>query len=111
MHPIQVFDQLSFSRGGEGIQLTCSEPSLPTDSRNLVYRAADKFLEAAKIRDGVRLRLEKRIPLAAGLGGGSGNAAVTLLGLNDLFGQPVPADQLQVIAAALGSDIPFFLQS
>jgi 4-diphosphocytidyl-2-C-methyl-D-erythritol kinase len=110
MHPIQVHDQLSFSRAGSGIQLTCSEPSLPTDSRNLVHRAAEKFLEAAKIRDGVRLHLEKTIPLAAGLGGGSGNAAITLLGLNEFFGQPLTADQLQAMAASLGSDIPFFLQ-
>jgi 4-diphosphocytidyl-2-C-methyl-D-erythritol kinase len=111
MHPIKVFDQLSFTRAGPGIQLTCSEPSLPTDSRNLVYRAAAMFLETAKIKDGVRLHLEKKIPLAAGLGGGSGNAAVTLLGLNELFGQALTADQLQVIAASIGSDIPFFLQS
>ena len=111
MHPVQVHDQLSFTRAGPGIQLTCSEPSLPTDSRNLVYRAAAMFLESAKIKDGVRLDLEKKIPLAAGLGGGSGNAAITLLGLNELFGQVLTADQLQVIAASIGSDIPFFLQS
>ena len=75
MHPVAVFDRLSFARHGQGIQLSCSEPGLPTDSRNLVYRAAALFLEAAKIKDGVRLHLEKKIPLAAGLGGGSGNAA------------------------------------
>jgi len=111
MHPVQVHDQLSFTRAGPGIQLTCSEPSLPTDSRNLAYRAAALFLETAKIKDGVRLHLEKKIPLAAGLGGGSGNAAITLLGLNELFGQALTPDQLQVIAASLGSDIPFFLQN
>ena len=111
MHPIQVHDQLSFTPAGTGIQLTCSEPSLPTDSRNLVYQAAARFLEAANIKGGVRLRLEKKIPLAAGLGGGSGNAAITLLGLNELFDQPLTADQLQMLAASLGSDIPFFLQS
>jgi 4-diphosphocytidyl-2-C-methyl-D-erythritol kinase len=68
------------------------------------------FLEAAKITDGVRLELQKHIPLAAGLGGGSGNAATTLIGLNELFGEPLLPDQLQLIAAALGSDVPFFLQ-
>src|SRR5438477_11766108 len=111
MHPIPVHDYLSFTRAGSNIQLTCSEPSLPTDSRNLAYRAAEKFLETAKIKDGVRLHLEKRIPLAAGLGGGSGNAAITLLGLNELFGKPLPPKVLEEIAAALGSDIPFFLQT
>ena len=111
IHPVGVFDRLTFTRAGQGIQLTCSEPSLPADPRNLAYRAAELFLRAAKIKEGVRLHLEKRIPLAAGLGGGSANAAVTLLGLNELFGQPLAPDKLQLIAAFLGSDVPFFLQS
>src|SRR3974390_2877278 len=84
MHPVAVFDRLRFTRTGAEIRLTCSEPSLPTDSRNLVYRAAEAFLRAASIREGVRLHLEKNIPMAAGVGGGSGNAATTLLGLNEL---------------------------
>src|SRR5207247_10020698 len=71
MHPVALFDRLSFARSGAGIQLTCSDPNLPTDSRNLVYRAAEAFLQAANIKDGVRVHLEKRIPQAAGLGGGS----------------------------------------
>jgi 4-diphosphocytidyl-2-C-methyl-D-erythritol kinase len=110
MHPVNVCDRLSFTRGGQGLQLTCTEPSLPTDARNLVHRAAAAFLQAAHISGGVRIHLEKRIPLAAGLGGGSGNAATTLLGLNELFDQPLEAGHLRDIAAALGSDIPFFLQ-
>ncbi len=110
MHPIRVFYELIFTRGGQGIELTCNEPSLPTDSRNLVVRAAALFLETAKINEGVKLRLEKKIPLAAGLGGGSSNAAVTLLGLNELFGSPLAPAALPALAASLGSDIPFFLQ-
>jgi 4-diphosphocytidyl-2-C-methyl-D-erythritol kinase len=110
MHPIDLCDVLVLERQGTGIRLTCSEPSLPTDARNLVYRAAAAFLEAAKSTEGLRLHLEKRIPLAAGLGGGSGNAATTLLGLNELFGGPLAAERLQSIAASLGSDVPFFLQ-
>jgi 4-diphosphocytidyl-2-C-methyl-D-erythritol kinase len=111
IHPVAVFDRLTFARAGQWIQLSCSEPALPTDSRNLVYRAAERFLHTAQIKDGVRLRLEKTIPLAAGLGGGSGNAATTLLGLNELFGHPLPPNRLQALAAELGSDVPFFLQS
>lgn len=110
MHPVPVYDRLTFQRAGSGIQLTCSEPGLPTDSGNLVYRAAEAFLSAAHINDGVLLHLEKRIPLAAGLGGGSGNAATTLAGLNEIFGHPLTPTQLEAIAASLGSDIPFFLQ-
>jgi 4-diphosphocytidyl-2-C-methyl-D-erythritol kinase len=110
MHPVPVFDRLTFQRAGSGIQLTCNDPTLPTDSRNLVYRAAEAFLKAAHINVVVTLHLEKRIPLAAGLGGGSGNAATTLLGLNEIFGHPLTPIQLDSIAASLGSDIPFFLQ-
>ena len=111
MHPVAVFDSLTLEKTGGSVQLSCNEATLPTDSRNLVHRAATQFLAAAKINDGVRLHLEKRIPLAAGLGGGSGNAATTLLGLNELFGQPLDSAQLHQIASSLGSDIPFFLQS
>jgi 4-diphosphocytidyl-2-C-methyl-D-erythritol kinase len=110
MQPMNLFDQLQFTRGGGGVQLTCNEPSLPTDSSNLVHRAATAFLQKVGIADGVRIHLEKRIPMAAGLGGGSGNAATTLLALNELFGQPLTSAQLDPIAASLGSDIPFFLQ-
>ena len=111
MYPINLHDELSFAQVGRGIELTCSDPSLPTDARNLVYRAATAFLELAKIKKGVRLHLEKRIPLAAGLGGGSGNAATALLGLNELFDDPLPRSGIAQLAASLGSDVPFFLQT
>jgi 4-diphosphocytidyl-2-C-methyl-D-erythritol kinase len=109
-HPVKLCDRLAFTRRGKGIQLTCSDPALATDATNLVHRAASKFLESARINDGVSIHLEKHIPMAAGLGGGSGNAATTLLGLNELFGQPLRLAQLHVIAATLGSDVNFFLQ-
>lgn len=111
MHPVPVCDRLRLARTPSGITLTCNEPSLPTDGRNLVYRAAARFLETAAIKQGVRIHLEKNLPLAAGLGGGSGNAATTLLGLNELFDQPLTPVQLNHLAAELGSDVPFFLQS
>src|SRR5262245_56970684 len=111
MYPLRLFDVLDVELTASGIELTCSEPSLPTDRKNLVYRAAEAFLQAAEIKSGVRMHLEKRIPLAAGLGGGSGNAATTLLALNALFDRPHSDAKLHAIAASLGSDIPFFLQS
>lgn len=111
MQPVPVCDEIKISRGGSGVHLTCNHPELPVDARNLVFRAAEAFLREANIGNGVRLHLEKRIPMAAGLGGGSGNAAATLLGLNELFGSPLNPAQLQAIAASLGSDVPFFLQS
>lgn len=110
MHPVGIHDQLSFRRAASGIGLTCSDPELPRDSGNLAHRAAAMFLQSAGIREGVRIHLEKLVPSAAGLGGGSANAAVTLTGLNELFGFPLATDRLQLIAAKLGSDVPFFLQ-
>jgi len=110
LHPVPYCDRIEFQRSGNGIELTCSNPALPVDSTNLVHRAAARFFEGTGINAGVKLHLEKRIPLAAGLGGGSGNAAATLLGLNELFGHPLTGPQLADLAAALGSDVPFFLQ-
>jgi 4-diphosphocytidyl-2-C-methyl-D-erythritol kinase len=110
MYPLRLFDVLEVEAAASAIQLTCSEPSLPTDRKNLVYRAAEGFLSEAGIKSGVRIHLDKRIPLAAGLGGGSGNAATTLLALNRLFQNPLSESKLHGIAASLGSDIPFFLQ-
>src|SRR5213075_2707407 len=68
-HPVGLTDLLTFKKSAAGIQLTCNNPSLPTDAGNLVFRAAQSFLQTAKISDGVQIHLEKRVPLAAGLGG------------------------------------------
>jgi len=110
MHPVALHDELEFEETAGGIVIEGNHPELRSDSSNLIYRAAESFLEAAQIRSGVFIRHEKRLPIAAGLGGGSANAAITLRGLNELFGQPLTADQLHEIAARHGSDINFFLQ-
>ena len=109
MQPVNICDAMSFERAGSGLQLTCSHPELPVDAKNLVHRAATAFLAAAKITDGVRIHLQKNLPLAGGIGGGSANAAVTFTALNELFGGPLPPAKLHELAAALGSDVPFFL--
>jgi 4-diphosphocytidyl-2-C-methyl-D-erythritol kinase len=109
MQPVNVCDEMTFERAGTRLQLTCNHPELPTGSKNLVHRAATSFLAAAEISAGVRIHLEKKLPLAGGLGGGSANAAVTFLALNELFGSPLPPEKLHELAAALGSDVPFFL--
>lgn len=111
LHPVNVCDELTFERGGTGIQLSCSRPELPAGPKNLVHRAATAFLAAAKIPDGVRVHLRKNLPLVGGIGGGSANAAVTLLALNELFSSPLSPEQLHELAASLGSDIPFFLHN
>ena len=109
MQPVNLCDQMSFERAGAGLQLTCSHPELPVDAKNLVYRAAAAFLAAATISDGVHIHLQKNLPLAGGIGGGSANAAVTFTALNELFGGPLPQEKLHELAAAIGSDVPFFL--
>src|SRR5690348_14420857 len=106
MQPVRFCDELAFQRGGSGIRLSCSDQSLPAGPANLIYSAADKFLITAGISEGISIRLEKKIPLAAGLGGGSGNAATTLLALNELFAQPLSKEKLGELAASIGSDVP-----
>jgi len=98
---VPLHDRLAFATAASLI-LTCNRSDLPAGPENLVYRAAAAFLQAANCREGVKIHLEKKIPLAAGLGGGSGNAATTLKGLNELFGRPLKADQLHQLAAELG---------
>jgi 4-diphosphocytidyl-2-C-methyl-D-erythritol kinase len=110
MQPVNVCDEMTFERAGSSLQLTCSNPELPCDAKNLIHRAATAFLTAAKISDGgVKIHLQKNLPLAGGIGGGSANAAVTLSALNELFGSPLPLEKLHELGAALGSDVPFFL--
>jgi 4-diphosphocytidyl-2-C-methyl-D-erythritol kinase len=111
MHPLPLADVLELDRGGRDIRLTCNLPGLPADGSNLVVKAAELFRTAAGVSEGVAIRLEKRIPLAAGLGGGSSNAAATLMALNELFGHPLEPSRIEALAASLGSDVPFFLRA
>jgi 4-diphosphocytidyl-2-C-methyl-D-erythritol kinase len=109
MQPVPICDEMTFERAGSGLRLTCNHPELPCDSKNLVHRATTAFLAAAKISDGISIHLQKHLPLAGGIGGGSANAAITFSALNELFGQPLLPEKLHELAAALGSDVPFFL--
>ncbi|HAB17156.1 MAG TPA: 4-(cytidine 5'-diphospho)-2-C-methyl-D-erythritol kinase [Verrucomicrobiota bacterium] len=108
--PVPLFDQLHFEPALAGLTLTCSRPELPVDATNLVHQAATKWFAAVRRPPGVRIHLEKRLPLAAGLGAGSANAAITLSALNELFGAPLSLEELHTLAASLGSDVNFFLQ-
>ncbi|MBI3945669.1 MAG: 4-(cytidine 5'-diphospho)-2-C-methyl-D-erythritol kinase [Armatimonadetes bacterium] len=95
---------------GDGeIRVTCSDPALPCDERNTARRAAALLREPRAPGRGVRIHLEKRIPAEAGLGGGSSDAAAVLLGLNRLWRLNLPREALLPLAAAVGSDVPFFL--
>jgi len=110
MVPVSVFDRLEISHREEaGISLTCDDPSLPVDEENLVFRAAKLFCDHLGLQPNLQIALSKQIPHGAGLGGGSSNAASTLLGLNALFATELTRPVLAAMAAELGSDIPFFI--
>lgn len=111
MQPLTLADELILSLTGEVVHLDCDHPTLPRDDANLAVRAARLFQQEVGRPFGVHLRLTKNIPLAAGLGGGSSDAAGVLRGLNDLTGRPLPTAVLHRLGAHLGADVPFFLES
>ncbi len=107
---VSLFDELVFTDRSDGqLSLTCGAADLPTDFGNLVVRTAERLRERSGCRGGMACRLEKGIPVGGGLGGGSSDAAATLVALNRLWALDWPIDRLAPIAAELGSDVPFFL--
>lgn len=102
-------DEVEFRENG-GFSFQCNDPEIPGDEGNLVIKAVRAYENAADIRCECAIFLKKFIPHGAGLGGGSSDAATTLLGLNRLHGDLLGMDKLHEIAASLGSDIPFFLK-
>ena len=107
---ITLHDSLAFKwRSDERLSLTCDAPEIPLDESNLVMRAAEELRTLYNIRQGASIHLEKRIPVAGGLGGGSSDAAVTLLGLAHLWRLKTEKRELEEIGARLGADVPFFL--
>lgn len=104
---ISLCDLLHFNLSGQD-SLTCTDPTLPLDQNNLIWKATNLFRRKTGRHFGVSIHLEKHIPIQSGLGGGSGNAATTLWALNRLCGEPVSLEELAVWSAGIGSDIPFF---
>lgn len=106
---INLYDRLHFClKRQRGISIKVDPPGLPTDEKNLVYRAAQAFLRKTDYQGGVEIKIEKRIPLGAGLGGGSSNAATTLMALNQLLGKGLSDRELMTLGLAIGADVPFF---
>ena len=107
---VTLHDRLTFEADGDGqLELTCDAPDIPCDESNLVHRAAVALRERYGTRRGARIRLEKKIPAGGGLGGGSSNAAVALIGLARLWELEAGGRALAEIGASLGADVPFFL--
>ena len=116
MQSISLCDRISLETLAAGIQLTClpagtatSNSQLPTDNKNLAYKAAQAILDKTGQKTGVKIKLEKNIPLASGLAGGSADAAAVLIGLNKMLGDRLSKEELLEIGASIGSDVPFCL--
>jgi 4-diphosphocytidyl-2-C-methyl-D-erythritol kinase len=105
---VTLADKISFVKA-DRTSLTCSDPAIPTGGRNLILKAAECLRSRFSVGTGARIHLEKNIPSPGGLGGGSSNAAVALIGLCDLWDLHLDTDELHKIAAELGSDVPYFL--
>jgi 4-diphosphocytidyl-2-C-methyl-D-erythritol kinase len=110
MCAISLYDRLTLRFGGPGIRVSCDHPAVPEDDSNLVHRAASLFFDRLGGPRGVAVHIDKEIPVAAGLGGGSSDAAAVLGGLNRVFGRPFAPEMLQRMALAVGADVPFFLR-
>lgn len=111
LQKIDLFDTVRLEKRDRGIALTCDDPDLPTDEGNLAYRAAAAFLAEAGLTTGVSIHIDKRIPVAAGLAGGSADAAAVLLGLRDLYDVAMGDAALEALGLGLGADVPFCLRA
>lgn len=110
LQKVSLYDEITLQIvPGTRITLTTDDPSIPTDSKNLAYQAAQLLLDRIKCLTGVSIYIKKRIPAGAGLGGGSSNAAATLTGVNALLTGNLSTQDLQQLGVALGADVPFFL--
>ncbi len=111
MQSLDLHDIITISRiPSTGIKIRTNLSYLPNDQGNLVYRAAALFLEAAQIKDGLNITLEKNIPVAAGLAGGSSDAAATLKGLNELYQTGLSMEELKSLGVKIGADVPYCIQ-
>jgi 4-diphosphocytidyl-2-C-methyl-D-erythritol kinase len=118
--PISLYDDLEITSvqsapkkrtSPRKITVSCDHPLVPCGKKNLAYQAASLFLNEHPIEKNVRIYIKKQIPVGAGLGGGSSDAAATLVGLNRLFQVKCPLKELLQLAASLGADVPFFIRS
>ncbi|MDR7578754.1 MAG: 4-(cytidine 5'-diphospho)-2-C-methyl-D-erythritol kinase [Armatimonadota bacterium] len=109
LHTVELHDTVVLRDAEGGIRVVCDHRRVPTDEQNLVFRTAQLLREVAGTDRGVEIEVRKRIPPASGLGGGSSDAAVTLLGLAQMWKLRLDHAQLLELAAQVGSDVPFFL--
>jgi len=106
---IGLFDTVSLTFGVKNITVSCHHPGVPEDDKNLAFGAAHLFLKTFNKNEGVKIIIQKQIPVAAGLGGGSSNAAAVFLGLNRYYGYPFSTEELMSMGLSIGADVPFFI--
>jgi len=111
---IGLYDTVALKIGTPKTVISCSDPLVPQDKSNLAYRAADQFYKylsrhPEKKNEHLEIHIDKRIPVSAGLGGGSSNAAAVLLGLNQYYGHPFTQTELLAMGPSIGADVPFFI--
>jgi 4-diphosphocytidyl-2-C-methyl-D-erythritol kinase len=109
--PVSLHDEIKIDKidVGKRIKFRCDDPSVPRGEGNFVVRAANRFFAATKLTPAVSIDLKKKIPHGAGLGGGSSDAAATLLALNQLFEMSLTREELARLGSEIGSDVPFFI--
>jgi len=110
MQTVELHDSIRLKAIKSGIELICNHPFVPSDSRNLAYKAAQLFLDKYKVKSGVRIEIEKRIPVSAGLAGGSTDAAAVLKGMNELFSMGIEDSRLMMDGKVLGADVPYCIK-
>ena len=106
---VGLYDIISLDFEAKEISVACTHPLVPQDHTNLACRAAKLFLDHINTKEGVRITIEKQIPIGAGLGGGSSNAATVMLGLNRFYGHPLSRETLIELGEVIGADVPFFI--
>ncbi len=109
MQMISLYDEMVFSPADHGITVKCPGSTLPENENNIAYRAAHALLSPSSCSPGIHITIKKKIPIAAGLGGGSSNAATTLMAINDLMELHHTTEELMKIGAGIGADVPFFI--
>jgi 4-diphosphocytidyl-2-C-methyl-D-erythritol kinase len=108
MYCVGLYDTVSLTFGVKETSVSCCHPDIPEDETNLAFAAASLFLNTLNINQGVKI-IEKQIPVGAGLGGGSSNAAAVFLGLNRHYGYPFSPEKLISMGRSIGADVPFFI--
>ena len=111
MQTVNLYDELTFRKQpGDKVRLTANLRSLPTDGHNLIVKTAELLRKEFGIREGLSIHLKKKIPVAAGMAGGSTDAAAAFAGMNELFGLGLTLEELQKRAVSVGADVPYCLQ-